>query len=228
MYYVNLIWISVSCLSFVFNMIVLFLAVERHHDRLEAKILAVDPDYQSILDTYHPIIIDMKSATIPMNILLLEGVWAALLYAILVFYGLYRIFYAIYKNQRIVSERVTKAQINIFITLFIYGITFFGLIGFPTVAASTAIVAGVDVKYWPFGGVYFISLSVPATLFCIINILTISPYRRAIRNLFRRLVHISNQSSVATVSGNRNAVVQVPQSLFTRQQQSNPQAVQQN
>ncbi|ULT89214.1 hypothetical protein L3Y34_007996 [Caenorhabditis briggsae] len=73
MYYVNLIWISVSCLSFVFNMIVLFLAIERHHERLEAKILAVDPDYQSILDTYHPIIIDMKSATIPMNILLLEA-----------------------------------------------------------------------------------------------------------------------------------------------------------
>ncbi|CAO4379480.1 unnamed protein product [Caenorhabditis nigoni] len=92
MYYVNLIWISVCCLSFVFNIIVLFLAVERHHDRLEAKILAVDPDYQSVLDTYHPIIIDMKSATIPMNILLLEGVWAALLYTILVFYGLYRYF----------------------------------------------------------------------------------------------------------------------------------------
>ncbi|KAF1750148.1 hypothetical protein GCK72_016695 [Caenorhabditis remanei] len=218
MFWVNTVWITGTILSIVFNAIVMFLAIDRQHHRLESNILVVDPKFQYVIDTYAPYIIDMKSATIPMNILLLEGLWAFFLFAVIVFYTIYRVFYALYTNRRIVSERVTKAQKSIVITLFIYGTTFFGLIGFPTVGASSAIVAGVDLRYLPLGGIYFISISIPAILFCLINILTVSPYRRAIRNLFRRLISpLSLQSSIATVSDNRQAVVApVPQSLFTR------------
>uniref|UniRef100_A0A1I7T3Y9 G protein-coupled receptor n=1 Tax=Caenorhabditis tropicalis TaxID=1561998 RepID=A0A1I7T3Y9_9PELO len=232
MYWVNVTWLSVSFLSFVFNAIVLFLAIDRQHFRLERNILAVDPRYQYVIDNFAPYIIDLKTATIPMNILLLEGLWAALLFTIIVFFAAYkfvflvstnsvnsfRVFYSLYKNRRFLSQRITNAQKNIVITLFIYGSTFFGLIGFPTVAASTALVAGVSLQYFPLGPAYFISISVPAILFCIINILTVSPYRRAIRRLFSRIIHHdSQQSSTATIAGNRVAAIPFPQSLFTRE-----------
>ncbi|CAL2044897.1 unnamed protein product [Caenorhabditis brenneri] len=204
----------------------MFLAIDRQHSRLENNILNADPRYQYVIDNYAPYIIDMKTATIPMNILLLEGMWAIVLFAIIVFYGAYRIFYALYKNRRLVSERVTKAQKNIVLTLFIYGATFFGLIGFPTVAATFLIIVGADFKYSPIGALYFISLSIPATLFCIINIITVSPYRRAIRNLFNRLIqHNSLPSSVATISGNRPAVAPLGQSLFTRERPAQPEVI---
>uniref|UniRef100_A0A1I7T3Y8 G protein-coupled receptor n=1 Tax=Caenorhabditis tropicalis TaxID=1561998 RepID=A0A1I7T3Y8_9PELO len=218
MYWVNVTWLSVSFLSFVFNAIVLFLAIDRQHFRLERNILAVDPRYQYVIDNFAPYIIDLKTATIPMNILLLEGLWAALLFTIIVFFAAYKVFYSLYKNRRFLSQRITNAQKNIVITLFIYGSTFFGLIGFPTVAASTALVAGVSLQYFPLGPAYFISISVPAILFCIINILTVSPYRRAIRRLFSRIIHHdSQQSSTATIAGNRVAAIPFPQSLFTRE-----------
>lgn len=82
MFWINLTWICLAICSIGFNMIVFFLAIDHHHYRLENEILGIDKRYQYVIDNYAPYIIDLKTATIPMNLILLEAIYAFVLFAI--------------------------------------------------------------------------------------------------------------------------------------------------
>lgn len=128
-----------------------------------------------------------------------------------------RILRAYWKNRLLISARLTTAQRNIIVTIAIYTLSYLGLLGFPSIAAGLIMLIGAPITSFPIGALYFISSSLVASCFCFINLLTVTPYRRALKSLFRRLLPnlIGSSNSSATVSGNQVAVAGFPVSLFT-------------
>ncbi|CAI2353770.1 unnamed protein product [Caenorhabditis sp. 36 PRJEB53466] len=226
MFWVNIAWFSFTVSSVSFTLTFLFLAIDRQHYRLEARILSVDPRYEYVIANYAPYIVDMNTATVPMIIIVLEAIYAIVLFAVGLIWAAFKILRAFQKNRSILSQKLTKVQKKIVLTLLLYTGTYLGLLGFPSIAAGASILTGAPLQYLPISALYFTCCTVVAISFCAINLSTVSPYRQALHDFFYRfrpLLIGSRSSSTATVFHVRPAIATtIRDSLFTREWATHP------